>query len=316
MNLSYEDFLRAQREMEGILQITPLVESEKLSALIQGHVYLKYEHSQLTHSFKARGAYTALLSLSDADKIHGVVVAAVGNYGKAVAYFGQKMNIPVHIIFPHTSKGIKTESCIEHGAHVEFKGDTFEEALEAARRIAEHQKKPFLTCYHMDTIRGYGTVGIELTDQKKPPLDALIIPMGTGCLASGIGRVLNARWPMCALYGAQTLAAPTMAEKVFMFRTTRPRPLETEAEELFIKHTDPELIKDLTEYLSDIFVVTDDVIEKAMHHCLRFERQVVEFSGVLGIAALFQNPHAFKEKSVGIIICGGNTDILEQLDIV
>lgn len=316
MTLSYDDFLKAQREGSGVLQITPLVESPKLSALIEGKVYLKYENVQVTQSFKARGAYTKLLSLSDADKTQGIVVVSAGNYGKAIAYFAQKMNILVHVVMPFGTDAVKADACQEYGASIEYKGKTLDEALIEGTALAQKQKKILVSPYDDDeNMKGYGGIGIELIEQKKPPLDALIMPMGTGSMAAAIGRVLSVRWPVCALYGVQTFAAPTMAEKIFMYRTSQQRPNNTCAQECFVRNPTPEIVKNLSEVLNDVFVVTENAIHQAVHHCLRYERQIVEYSGALGIAALVCNAHAFMGKNVGIIICGGNTDFLEQIEI-
>lgn len=315
MTLSYDDFLKAQRDTADMLQVTPFVESEKLSSLIEGKVYLKYEHAQVTHSFKARGAYTKLLSLSDADKAQGIVVVSGGNYAKAIAYFAHKMNIPVHIVLPTSTEPIKIESCKEYGANIELKGNTLDEAIQSAGPIAQKHRKVLLSPYEGDEdIYGYGVIGIEMIEQQRPPLDAVIVPIGTGRLATGIGRVLNVRWPLCAVYGVQTLASSQIAEKIFMYRTSRERPHTTYAKEVFVNNPPSKIVKNLGEVLSDIFVVTERMIQKSVEHCLRYERQIVEYSGALGIAALFQNTYAFSGKHVGIILCGGNTDFLENIE--
>ncbi len=308
-HLTYDDFLKAQRDLIGITEVTPLVLSPSLSSLIEGKVFLKYEHTQITHSFKARGAYIKLISLSESERKKGVVAISAGNHAKAVSYHCKKLHIPVTVVMPHETPANKVKACEDLGAQIIFHGAHLAESFEKGEEIA--RKKGMTIIHPYDDpliIAGQGTVGIELIEQHRTPLDAVVIPIGGGGLAAGIGRVLSARWPLCDIYGVQSEFAPEMAELLFHYRTTAPRPSKTIAEGIAVKKPGVYTQEILKDVLSDIFVVTEESIKKAIHYLLIHEKQVTEGAGASGVAALLANIHAFKGKNIAIILCGSNID--------
>lgn len=307
--LTYDDFLLAKKTLESTIITTPLVRSPFLSEMIKGNVYLKYEHMQITHSFKARGALLKLSSLTQDEKKRGVVTVSAGNHGKATAYFSATMGIPAVIVMPLGTPLNKVDSCSSYGAQVVLHGYTFEEAFVHGEKLSSDLNMTLLHPYEDPVvITGQGTVGIELVEQYKPFLDAVIIPIGGGGLAAGVSRVLGARWPMCDTFGVQSTFAPLMATSLFCYRSNAEPPKQTIAEGIAIKTPGKLTQHLLKDALGDIFVVEESAIEKAVKHLLLEEKQVVEGAGAAGVAALLENKHAFMNKNVGIILCGGNID--------
>lgn len=315
--VTYDDFLLAQKRLDSSIIKTPLMRSSFLSEMIRGDVYLKFEHMQMTHSFKARGALLKLLSLSEEEQKQGVMTVSAGNHGKALAYFASKMGIGSFVVMPEQTPLNKVHACQSYGAQTLLHGQTFEEAFEKGQNLAEELNMIFVHPYEDPVIiTGQGTLGIELVEQYKPYFDAVILPIGGGGLAAGVGRVLGARWPMCDVFGVQSTYAPFFAASLFCYRSNAPRPATTIAEGIAIKSPGALTQHMLRNILSDIFVVEEDSIKKAVHYLMTEEKQVVEGAGAAGIAALMENKHAFYKKKVGIVLCGGNIDATRLSDIL
>ncbi|MBX9977428.1 MAG: threonine/serine dehydratase [Alphaproteobacteria bacterium] len=309
MSLTYDDFLKAQRDLVSITSVTPLMHSPSLSTMIEGNVFLKLENTQITHSFKARGAYIKLRSLSDEDKKRGVVAVSAGNHAKAVAYHCKSMGISAIVVMPNGTPSNKIKACEALGVQIVFHGRHLAEAFVKGEEIAKKKNMTLIHPYEDPLIvAGQGTIGIELVEQHRKPLDAVIIPVGGGGLAAGIGRVLSARWPLCEIYGVQSEFAPEMAEKLFLYRSSTAKPDITIAEGIAVKKPGVYTSDLLNDVLLDIFVVPERGIKQAIVHLLIHDKQVVEGAGAAGVAALMENKHVFYKKNVGIILCGGNVD--------
>lgn len=307
--VTYDDFLLAQKKLDGAVFQTPLIKSPFLSDMIKGQVYLKLENTQITHSFKARGALLKLLSLSPEEQKRGVITVSAGNHGKAMAYFAGKMGIPAIIVMPERTPMNKVQACQNYGAQTVLHGQTFEESFQHGQKCAEELHMLLIHPYEDPLIiAGQGTVGIELVEYYKPYFDAVIIPVGGGGLAAGVSRVLSARWPMCDIFGVQSMYAPSMAQSLFCYRSNVTPPASTIAEGLAIKSPGQFTQHILKDTLCDIFVVDESSLHHAVSHLFLEEKQVVEGAGAAGVAALFENKHVFLGKKVGIILCGGNID--------
>ncbi len=315
MPLTYDDFLKAQRDLASVTLVTPLVYSLALSQLIDGKVFLKLENTQITHSFKARGGFIKLMSLSNDERKKGVVAVSAGNHAKAVAYHCHNMGIPMIAVMPHGTPKNKVSACEALGAQVVAHGAHLAESFEKGEEICLKKGMTLIHPYDDRAIvAGQGTIGVELIEQHRQPFDAVIIPVGGGGLAAGIGRVLSARWPLCEVYGVQSEFAPEMAEKLFHYRSNAEKPTTTLAEGIAVKKPSDYTAGILKHVLSDIFVVTEKSIFQAVRHMIFEEKQVVEGAGAAGVAALMENPHAFRKKNVGIIVCGGNIDAQVVMD--
>lgn len=315
--VTYDDFLLAQQKLDGYLLRTPLIKSPFLSEMIKGQVYLKLENTQITHSFKARGALLKLLSLTPEEQKKGVVTVSAGNHGKAVSCFAAKMGISSLIIMPENTPSNKVQACQNYGAQIILHGNTFEEAFEHGQKRAKELQMTLIHPYEDPVIiAGQGTVGIELVEHYKPYFDAVIIPVGGGGLAAGVSRVLSARWPMCDIFGVQSTYAPYMARSLFFYRSNDIIPTSTIAEGIAIKSPGQLTQHILKDTLCDIFVVDEPSIHHAVRHLLVEEKQVVEGAGAAGIAALFEHPHVFFNKKVGVILCGGNIDTDRLCDVL
>ena len=188
MTVSYHDIVRASGLLEGIVSKTPLVKSQTLSNICEAEVHLKLENLQYTASFKERGAYIKLASLTPEERAKGVIAVSAGNHAQGVAYNAKRLGIPATIVMPKNTPFTKVRHTRSHGAEVVLEGSVFAESLEAASKI---QKERGLTFVHPfddpHIIAGQGTVGLEILNDGAD-IDTIIVPIGGGGLAAGIVR--------------------------------------------------------------------------------------------------------------------------------
>lgn len=288
---------------------TPLIYSEVLSELIRGEVWLKLENTQLTHSFKVRGAYIKLYALGEEQRLRGVMAVSAGNHAKAVAYHCKKLGIPATVVMPTTSPQNKILYCQEMGARVIFYGNHLAESFPKGEEIAQKEGLAMIHPYDdEDVMAGQGTIGLEFVEDCKIPLDSLIIPVGGGGLASGVGTAIHHHWPQCDLYGVQSEFAPNMAMELFDYIPEKNDVDGSIAEGIAVKRPGKLTKPILKALLKNIFVVKERTIARAMHELLMYEKQVVEGAGAAGVAALLTSPEIFYGKRVGVVLCGGNVD--------
>ena len=160
---------------------TPLTQAPTLSERMGCDVRLKREDLQPIFSFKCRGAYNKMASLSDEERARGVVAASAGNHAQGVALAAQKLGVQATIVMPVTTPSIKVEAVRRRGAQVVLQGDAFDQASEFANRLVEERGATYLHPFDDPAvIAGQGTVGVEVTQQSPKPADYVFIPCGGG----------------------------------------------------------------------------------------------------------------------------------------
>ena len=176
-----------QARVYEVADITALEVAPKLSERIGNRLLLKREDQQPVHSFKLRGAYNKLASLSDEQRAKGVICASAGNHAQGLALAASAMGVRAVIVMPRTTPEIKVKSVRERGGKVVLHGDGFDDALAHATKLQEKEGLTFVHPYDdPDVIAGQGTVGMEILRQQSRDLDAIFIPVGGGGLAAGI----------------------------------------------------------------------------------------------------------------------------------
>ncbi len=296
--------------LNGISTHTPMIEAPWLSESINGKVYLKLENLQISGSFKVRGAYIKLCSLTDEEKKRGVITMSAGNHAQGVAYHAQRMGIPATIVMPEDTPISKVERTRNYGASVILHGTNMLECRDFALQLI---KKHHYTMVHpFDDpyiITGQGTIALEML-KDVPDLDVLLVPIGGGGLAAGICVAAKAIKPNIHIIGIQSAYCPAVAQ--LLFPNTLPAnssaPLQTIAEGIAIKFPGELNLAILREHLDDILIVDEHYIEEAIESLVVQSKIVTEGAGAAGVAALIYAPKLFKEKNVGVIVCGGNID--------
>ncbi|HBN48771.1 MAG TPA: threonine ammonia-lyase, partial [Thalassospira sp.] len=300
MTVSYHDIVRASGLLEGIVSKTPLVKSQTLSNICEAEVHLKLENLQYTASFKERGAYIKLASLTPEERAKGVIAVSAGNHAQGVAYNAKRLGIPATIVMPKNTPFTKVRHTRSHGAEVVLEGSVFAESLEAASKI---QKERGLTFVHPfddpHIIAGQGTVGLEILNDGAD-IDTIIVPIGGGGLAAGIVTAIKARRPDIEVIGVETKLYPSMYEGI------KGLPLSgggvTIAEGIAVKQPGGLTLEICKEKLDDVLLVEESSIERAIQMLIEIEKTVVEGAGAAPLAALLDHHDRFKGKKVCMIV--------------
>jgi threonine dehydratase len=285
------DDIRAARErIRGSARETPVFGSETLSRLAGRSVLLKAENLQRTGSFKIRGAFNKLATMSDSEKAAGVVAASAGNHGQAVAWAARQAGIPATIFVPQDAPMAKVEAARAYGARCEMGGAVFDEALTAAFAFAEERGATFVHAFEdASVIAGQGTIGLELAGQL--PDDAtLVVPIGGGGLAAGIALALRAERPDVRLVGVQ-------AGKTGY----------TIADGIYVKQPGSLTMSILDDALDDLVDVDDDQIAEAIVFLLERTKLLVEGAGAVSVAATVAGKVG-GDGPVCALLSGGNID--------
>lgn len=301
---------KARKRIRELVRRTPLEYSYFLSELCGGEVWLKLENLQLTGSFKIRGALNKFLNLSEKAIRSGVVAASSGNHGQGVGYAASVVDAHATIVVPRNTARVKMNAINRYGVELIIRGDEYLEAERLARKIEMEEGRTFVSAYNdLEVIAGQGTVGLEMIEEK-PDLDILLVPVGGGGLISGVGCVFKAAPFGSKLLGVQSVASPVMAESIKQDRIVQMELEESIAEGLHGGIETESVTFDLCKSLVDDFIlVREKTIREAIRLLLTHQRQVVEGAGAVGVAAIIENPRRFRDRSVGIVVSGGNLDL-------
>ncbi|MBP9112070.1 MAG: threonine ammonia-lyase [Polyangiaceae bacterium] len=299
----------ARARIRDRVLLTPVSRSEKLSQRTGKNVWLKFENQQRTGSFKERGACNRLLLLSPEERSRGVVCASAGNHAQGVAYHATKLGIDSTIVMPEMTPLNKVERTKGYGGRVVLYGASVEDSLAEARRIEQTESRTFVHPFDDDAvISGQGTIGLEFLE-RVPSLDTLLIAIGGGGLASGIGIAARALNPKIRLIGVETKALPSMKVAIQERAIVTLPPARTLAEGIAVRRAGKKTFAILRELLDDLLLVDDEEIAEAILFLLEEEKTVVEGAGAAAIAALLRSPLPRETSNVGIVLCGGNIDV-------
>ena len=289
------DIEAARSRLDGVARVTPVYRSETLSQLFGREVHLKAENLQRTGSFKIRGAYNRISALSAKERTAGVVAASAGNHGQAVAWAAREVGSQARIYMPQDAPMAKVDATRHYGAEVVLGGHALEDCLTEASRYVEEHGATFVHPFEDPVvIAGQGTIGLELVDQV-PEIETVLIPIGGGGLASGIGLALRAMKPGVRIVGVQ--AAGTLPEGSGF----------TIADGIAVKKPGKLALSILDSVLDELIAVTDEEISEAIVLLLERTKLVVEGAGAVGVAALLTG----KVSGSGCVVpvlSGGNID--------
>ncbi|WP_226527538.1 threonine ammonia-lyase [Metabacillus niabensis] len=307
--LNVDDVLVAREKLKGIVHTTPLDYSHTFSHLSQNEVYLKLENLQKTGSFKVRGSYNKLTSLTKEDLSKGVVAASAGNHAQGVAYSSQMLGIPCTIVMPKGAPLSKVLATKQYGAEVILEGSVFDEALAYALEYCERINGTFIHAFDDDeVIVGQGTVGLEILEQL-PEVDAIICPVGGGGLIAGVAMTVKQMNPNVSVYGVQTLACPSMKQSLLQNKPVMVEATPTMADGIAVKKPGKRNFDIIKQYVDDIVCVDEMEIARSMLMLLERNKLLVEGSGASPVAALLYEKLHIKGKKITAVLSGGNVDV-------
>ena len=305
-----DDVLAAARRIAGAVVRTPCLESRTLSELSGARVFVKFENLQFTASFKERGALNKLLQLTPAERRRGVVAMSAGNHAQAVAYHASRLGIRATLVMPRYTPNVKVEHTQRLGAEVVLHGDDLNAASDRANELATGRNLTFVHPYDDPAvIAGQGTVALEMLEDY-PDLDALVIPVGGGGLASGCALAAGG----FAIYGVETERFPSMRQAL------AGEPIEcgrdTIAEGIAVKRPGALTREILRSRARDMLLVSEIDLEEAVLALLEIEKTVAEGAGAAALAAVLRHRALFSGKRVGVVLSGGNIDMLVLASII
>lgn len=302
------DIESAARVLAGHVVDTPCLHSRTLSEITGAQVYLKFENHQFTASFKERGALNKLASLGAEERARGVVAASAGNHAQGVAYHAGRLAIACTIVMPRFTPDVKVETTRRFGAQIVLHGDDFDAARTHALGLARERGACFVHPYDDEkVIAGQGTLALEMLRQQ-PDLDTLVVAIGGGGLVSGVAVAGKALRPGLAVVGVQMTRFASMF--CALKGETRPFGPASIADGIAVREPG-RITRGIVERLVDDIVLVDEGdVEQAIVLLLEIEKTVAEGAGAAGLAALLRHGGRFRGRKVGVILCGGNIDLL------
>ena len=283
-----------------------MLPAPRLCELTGAEVHVKYENLQVTNSFKDRGAFIKLASLSEAERARGVIAMSAGNHAQAVAYHAGRLGIRATIVMPETTPFVKVEATRAHGAEVVLEGEGVSEAQARAQELARQRGLIFVHPYDDEhIIAGQGTIALEMLDEV-PELDVLVVPIGGGGLIAGNAIAARAVRPALTVIGVEAALYPSMFNA--LKRQNRPLGGPTLAEGIAVKNVGTLTLPVVRELVSDIVLVDEAHLERAVNLYLTLQKTMAEGAGAAGLAAMLAEPERFRGRKVGLILCGGNID--------
>jgi threonine dehydratase len=301
------DGIRAARKvLEGQVLRTPMLPAPNLSALTGAEVYVKYENLQVTNSFKDRGAFVKLKSLSEAERTWGVIAISAGNHAQSVAYHAARLKIPATIVMPTTTPFVKVQATRTHGADVVLDGETLSETQTRADQISKQRHLTWVHPYNDPAIiAGQGSIALEMLEEV-PDLDALIVPIGGGGLIAGTAIAARGVNPAIELVGVECALYPSMWNALKGTSLAIGGP--TLAEGIAVKTVGALTLPIIRELVTDLILVDEAHLERAVNAYLCLQKAIAEGAGAAGLAAMLAEPKRFRGKKVGLILSGGNID--------
>ena len=319
IKINIEDVYEAELNLKGIINSTPLEYNERLSNFFDAKIYLKREDLQPVRSYKIRGAYNKISSLTNEQRENGIVAASAGNHAQGVALACKKLKIKGVIFMPVTTPTQKIVQVQMHGTtfvDVRLVGDTFDEAFEASMKYSKEKNMEFVHPFDdLKIIAGQATVGLEIVRQVDQDIDIVFAPLGGGGLISGVGSVLREISPKTKIIAVEPENATSMKEAV-----ENGHPITLDHIDTFVDGAAVKRVGDITYSICSSLVseYTSVPVGRICTSILEMYNRdgiITEPAGVLSVSALYDYKTEIKGKTVVCIISGGNNDITRMEDI-
>jgi threonine dehydratase len=305
VRLQLDQIKAAVDAIDPVFLDTPALPCAPLGDVLGCSVTLKVETLNPVRSFKGRGTETVAAAAARQGASR-VVCASAGNLGQALAYSGPRRGLDVTVVAARTASPLKLRQIAAFGADIRLEGDDIEDARLLAQRIAETDGD-YLVEDSLDlaTCEGAATIGLELV-RDDPRLDVVLVALGGGAMASGVGYAMRLLADHVQVIGIQPVGAPAMALSWRRGTVVETERIDTIADGVAGRCPIPEVLDDLLVVLDDVVLVREESIKAGMRALYEHAGLVVEPSAALGIAALLEQPERFAGRRVTTILCGSN----------
>lgn len=314
--ISFDDVIAAHRRIEGAAHRTPVLRSATADRITGAQLFFKCENFQRMGAFKFRGAYNAIAQFSAAERRAGVVAFSSGNHAQGIALAAQLLDVPATIVMPLDAPQIKLEATRGYGAKVVLYDRYKEDRETIAQALAEEKGMTLIPPYDdARVMAGQGTTAKELIEDAGE-LDILLVCLGGGGLLSGCATAAKAMNPECRVIGVEPQNGndgQQSLQKGCIVHIDTPDTIADGAQTQHLGHLTFPIIQAL---VKDIVTVTDQQLVNAMRFAASRMKMLVEPTGCLAMAAALEGVVALADKRVGVIISGGNVDLVRFADLV
>ncbi len=301
---------RAHRRLKGVVHETPIVYSTSFSRMFGVEVYLKLENLQKTGSFKVRGAYNRISSLTAEEKARGVVAASSGNHAQGVAWASGLVGIRATIVMPETTPIVKYMATRGYGAEVVLHGRTFSEAYEHALHLSRTRRLAFIHPFDDEVVMaGQGTIGVEILSSLAG-VDCVVVPVGGGGLIAGIATWIKEHSGGVKLVGVESTLSPSLSEALKHHRPVAVQTKPSIADGVNIKQVGSKTLPLVERYVDCAVTVEEETIAEAIVKLMERKKLVVEGAGATGMAALMEKKIPLEGiRKLVVVLSGGNIDV-------
>lgn len=312
--LTLEQFKEARNVLQGVLRPTPLIHSPYLSKSCGNNVYLKPENMQVTGAYKIRGAYYKISTLTDEEKVRGLVTASAGNHAQGVAYAAQAAGVAATIVMPTTTPLVKVNNTKDYGANVVLHGEVFDDAAELAAQLAEEQGLTYVHPFNDLTLAtGQGTIAYEIF-QDLPDVDVILVPIGGGGLAAGVSTLAKLLNPNVEVIGVEPTGAASMKASLEAGHVVTLPTASTIADGVAVKTPGDLVFPYVQQNVDRVLALEDGELVEAFLDIMERHKMIVENAGLLTVAALKHLD--CQGKNVVSVLSGGNMDVITMSSLV
>lgn len=306
--ITLEETKQAADAIAGEIVQTPIVYSSTLSHRFDANIYLKLENFQITGSFKIRGATYKMIALGDEVGAEGVVTASAGNHAQGVAVAARSAHLPATIVMPEWASITKQESTRAYGGNVCLSGQSIEESLEIAGRMAEEGMTFIHPFEDPDIIIGQGTIALEIFQELHDP-DMIVAPVGGGGLIAGIASIAKSIKPDVQVVGVQAAACPSAYTS---FQRNEIISVNTEpsiADGISVRRVGELNFDIIQKCVDNLCLVSEEHIAEAILMLIENEKILAEGAGAAPLAAIFHGAiEVPKGRNIVLLVSGGNVD--------
>lgn len=305
---AYVEKIRNARVYDVAIE-SPLEPARNLTSRLKNRIWFKREDLQPVFSFKLRGAYNKLASLSDAEMSNGVLCSSAGNHAQGVALAAQRHGVRAVIVMPVTTPSIKVNAVRSLDGEVVLYGDNYDEAYSHARELEHERKLIFIHAFDdAEVIAGQGTIGVEILQQAGENIDAIFVPIGGGGLIAGIAVYVKSQRPGIRIIGVEPEDSAAMRDSIAAGKPVTLDHVGIFADGVAVRRVGDETFRLCQQYVDEIITVDTDQVCAAIRDIFEDTRSIVEPAGALAVAGLkkYLADHGIENKSFVTINSGAN----------